>query len=103
MNASEPLKTCRKRRDEIKTRTESLSWDEQRRSLFGTLRSPALRWHDPVARRLSGTWEPPAPMQTERLKQKPCQSWSREAVRRGGKARSSWERSDKEREPRGQS
>lgn len=27
-NESEPLKTCRKRRDDIKTRGESLTWDE---------------------------------------------------------------------------
>jgi len=73
MNASEPLTTCRKRRNEVQTRTESLSWDEQRRSLFRTLWPPALRWQEAVTWRLSGTWEPSAPMPTERRKQKPCE------------------------------
>jgi len=27
-NASEPLRKCRKRRDDVKTRGESLTWDE---------------------------------------------------------------------------
>jgi len=101
MNASEPLRTCRKRRNEIKTGTESLSREEQGRSLFRTLWSPALRWHDWVTRQLSGTWEPSALMLTEPLKQQTCQSVSRKAARRGGTARSSDEVSDKEMEPRG--
>jgi hypothetical protein len=41
------------------------------------------------------------PMPTEPLKQKACESESREAARRGGMARSSEEVSDKEMEPRG--
>jgi hypothetical protein len=55
-----------------------------------TMRPPALKWHDSVTRRLCGTWEPSAPMLTER-----------EAVRRGGSARSSEEVPDKGMEPRG--
>ena len=102
MNASEPLKTCRKRRNEDQTEVESLTRDEQRRSLFRTLWPPALRWHESVTLRLSGTWEPSAPMQTEPLKQKTCESQSRDAVRRGGLARSSYEIPDKGMEPRGQ-
>jgi hypothetical protein len=101
MNASEPLLTCRKRRDEIKTGTESLSREEQRRDLFRTLRSPTLRWHESVTQRLSGTWEPSAPMQTEGFKQKTCENRIRDAVRRGGMARSSNEVPDKGMEPRG--
>ena len=101
MNASEPLMTCRKRRNEDQTEVESLTREEQRRSLFRTLWPPALRWHESVTLRLSGTWEPSAPMETERLKQKTCESWSRKAARRGGMARSSDEVSDKEMEPRG--
>jgi hypothetical protein len=101
MNASEPLMTCRKRRNGIKTGTESLSREEQGRNLFRTLWSPALRWHDWVTRQLSGTWEPSALMLTEPLKQQTCQSVSRNAARRGGTARSSSEVSDKEMEPRG--
>jgi len=80
---------------------ESLTREEQGRSLCRALWPPALRWHESVRRRLSGTWEPSAPMATERLKQKPCKSWSRKAAQRGGMARSSEEVSDKEMEPRG--
>ena len=101
MNASEPLKTCQKRRNEVETGRESLSRDERGRSLFRVARPPALRWHDSVAWRLSGTWEPSAPMETEPLKQKPCESQSRKAARRGGAARSSREVPDKGMEPRG--
>ena len=101
MNASEPLMTCRKRRNEDQTEVESLTREEQGRSLFRALRPPALRWHEPVTRQLSGTWEPSAPMTTERFKQKTCKSQSRKAARRGGMARSSGEVSDKEMEPRG--
>ena len=100
MNASEPLMTCRKRMNEDQTVVESLTREVQGRSLFRALWPPALRWHESVTQQLSGTWEPSAPMRTERLKQKPCESWSRDAVRRGGTACSSSEVSDKEMEPR---
>ena len=33
-NTSEPLITCRKRKDVIKTRGESLTWDKSGRNLF---------------------------------------------------------------------
>jgi hypothetical protein len=33
-NTSEPLITCRKRRNVIKTRRESLTWDKSGRNLF---------------------------------------------------------------------
>jgi hypothetical protein len=101
MNASEPLMTCRKRIDEDQTVVVSLTRDVQGRSLFRALWPPALRWHESVRQQLIGTWEPSAPMRTERLKQKTCESWSRDAVRRGGMTRSSDEVSDKEMEPRG--
>jgi hypothetical protein len=101
MNASEPLMTCRKHSNEDQTEVESLTQEKQGRCLFRTLWPPALRWHESVTQQLSGTWEPSAPMPTERLKQKTCESRSRDAVRRGGTARSSQEVSDKEMEPRG--
>ena len=101
MNASEPLMTCRKRRNEDQTVVESLTREGQGRSLFRALRPPALRWHESVAQRLSGTWEPSVPMPSKRLKQKTCESWSSEAARRGGMARSSKEVPDKGMEPRG--
>ena len=101
MNASEPLMTCRKRRNEDQTEVESLTREERGRSLFRAPWPPALRWHESVAQQLSGTWEPSAPMRTERLKQKTCKRRSRNAVRRGGMARSSNEVPDKGTEPRG--
>jgi hypothetical protein len=101
MNASEPLMTCRKRRNEDQTEVESLTREEQGRSLFRTLWPPALRWHESVAQQLCGTWEPSAPMKTERFQQKTCKNQSRNAARRGGMACSSNEISDKEMEPRG--
>jgi hypothetical protein len=101
MNASEPLMTCRKRRNEDQTVVESLTRERRGRYLFRASRPPALRWHESVAQRLSGTWEPSAPMINERLKQKTCESWSSKAVRRGGMARSSEEVSDQGMEPRG--
>ena len=66
-----------------------------------TMRPPALKWHDSVTRRLCGTWEPSVPMLTERLEQWTCKGLSREAVRRGGSARSSEEVPDKGMERRG--
>ena len=101
MNASEPLMTCRKRSNEDQTEVESLTREEQGRSLFRALRPPALRWHESVAQQLDGTWEPSAPMRTERLKQKTCESQSRNAAQRDGTACSSKEVSDKGMEPRG--
>jgi hypothetical protein len=101
MNASEPLMTCRKRRNEDQTVVESLTRERRGRYLFRAPWPPALRWHEPVAQRLSGTWEPSAPMTSERLKQKTCEGWSSEAARRGGMARSSEEVPDKGMERRG--
>ena len=101
MNASKPLMTCRKRRNEVETGRESLTRDQHGRRLFRAVRPPALRWHDPITRRLCGTWEPSAPMPTERFKQTPCEDRSRNAARRGGMARSSNEVPDKGMEPRG--
>ena len=80
---------------------ESLTREVQGRSLFRTLWPPALRWHESVRQQLYGTWEPSVPMRTKRPKQKTCEGRSRDAVRRGGMARSSDEVSDKEMEPRG--
>jgi hypothetical protein len=101
MNASEPLRTCRKRRNEVETGGKSLTRDQHGRDLFRAVRPPAFRWHDPVARRWCGTWEPPRLMPTERPKQKTCEGLSREAARRGGSARSSDEVPDKGMERRG--
>jgi hypothetical protein len=96
MNESEPLMTCR---NVYKTRSKpegsGCSGTKHGRSLFRAVRPPALRWHDSVAQRLSGTWEPSVLMLTERFKQKPCESLSKDAARRGGTIRSSEEVPDK--------
>ena len=93
--------TCRKRSNEVKTGAESLFRDKLGKNLFLARRPPALRWRELVMRPLCGTWEPSAPMVTEQFKQKPCESLSRDAARRDGKARSSEEVSDKGMERRG--
>ena len=96
MNESEPLMTCR---NVYQTRSKPGGSEcpgiRHGRSLFRTMRPPALRRHDSVALRLSGTWEPSAPMLTEQFKQKPCEDLSRKAARRGGTVRSSEEVPDK--------
>ena len=87
--------TCRKRRSEVRTGAESLFRDKLGKNLFLARRPPALRWRELVMRQLCGTWEPSAPMLTERFKQKPCESLSKDAARRGGTIRSSEEVPDK--------
>ena len=57
--------------------------------VYGPERHPALRWPELVERRLSGTWEPGTPMQTEKLKWKNHEGESTEAEPRGGTTRSS--------------
>jgi hypothetical protein len=89
--AREPLMTCRKHKDDVKTGVESLPRDQ--------------RWGDPltasvasgmkVARVRSwlewGTWEPVASMPREKPKWKPHKGQSTDAGHRGGWARSSGE------------
>lgn len=102
MNASEPSMTCRNvYQARSKPGGSGCPGTEHGRSLFRTVRPPASRWHDSVALRLCGTWEPSVPMATERLKQQTCESLSRDAARRDGKARSSQEVPDKGMERRG--
>jgi hypothetical protein len=59
--------------------------------VYGPKRHPALRWPELAERRSSGTWEPVAPMRTEKLKWKNHKSESTEAEPRGGTTRSSGE------------
>jgi hypothetical protein len=101
LNESEPLMTCRKRRDEIKTAQSRWRGKSAGGACLRPARSPALRWQDPLAGRLCGTWEPSAPMRTENTKRKPREVESREAAQRDGTARSSKEVPDKGMEPRG--
>lgn len=59
--------------------------------VYGPKRHPALRWPELAERRSSGTWEPVAPMLTEKLKWKNHKSESTDAEPRGGTTRSSCE------------
>jgi hypothetical protein len=61
-NTSESLIKCRKRRDVIKTRGESLTWDKSGGNLLTVQTVAGMKaagtWH----RLLCGTWEPTTPM-----------------------------------------
>jgi hypothetical protein len=100
MNESEPLMTCRKRVNEVETKGSRYFGTSMGAVCLRTMRPPALRWHELVAWQLCGTWEPSGPMRTEKSKRKPREDESRDAVQRGGTARSSVEASDKEVEQR---
>jgi len=103
LNGSESPMKCRKRTDEVKTAGESLLRDKLWRSLFMARAASGMKVTGTCCRRLSGTWEPSAPMRTEKLKRKPRKSLSRNAARRGGTPRSSGEVPDKGMEQRGRS
>ena len=83
--------TCRKRRDDVKTAESRYCGISSGETCLRAERHPALRWPESVGRRLSGTWEPSAPMQTEKLKWKNHKSESTDAEPRGGTTRSSEE------------
>ena len=93
---------CRKRRDEIRTAQSRWRGKSAGGACLRPVRSPALRWQEPLVRRLCGTWEPlVASMRTEKAKRKTREAESREATQRGGTTRSSNEVLDKRMEPRG--
>jgi hypothetical protein len=91
LNASEPLMTCRKRMDGIKTAQSRWRGKSAGGACLRPVWSPALRWQDPLTGLLCGTWEPSAPMRTEKIKRKPREIESRKAARRDGTTRSSKE------------
>ena len=98
-NASEPLTTCRKRRDDIKTKAESLPWEEPGRNLLTAQVVSGMKVARARLRLLCGTWEPVA--STRRLvglavsrereipKQQTCKGLRTDAGHRGGPPRSS--------------
>ena len=92
---------CRKRRDEIRTVQSRWRGKSAGGACLRPVWSPALRWQDPLARRLCGTWEPLASMRTEKAKRKTREAESREATKRGGTTRISKEVPDKGTEQRG--
>jgi hypothetical protein len=61
-NPSEPPFKCRKRRDVIKTRRESLAWDKSGRNLITDQTVTGMKVVRTSHRLLYGTWEPTPPM-----------------------------------------
>ena len=87
---SETLMNCRKRRDVIETKLQSLAWDRVWGGDLFTAQMVAGRKAARAWSRLScGTWEPGAAMPRERLKGKHLKSQSTKAERRVGSTRSS--------------
>jgi hypothetical protein len=93
--------TCRKRRDDVKTAGSRYCGISSGGACLRTERHPALRWPELAKRRLGGTWEPGAPMRTEKPKWKTHKGESSDTVPRGGTTRSSKEAPEKGVERRG--
>jgi hypothetical protein len=86
-NASEPLMTCRKRKDVVETRLLLLAWDEAREVPADC---PSGDRHGggerPAQRLLWGTWEHCALMPRETSKWQTHEEQSTDAGRRDGRA-----------------
>ena len=100
-NASEPLMTCRKRRDDVKTGGVSLTRDQSGRNLSTAQVASGMKAARMRSRLLCGTWEPVTPMPREKRKWKPHKRESTDAGYRDGATRSSEEGSVMELERRG--
>jgi len=83
-NASEPLMTCRKRRDDVKTGRESLSRDQSGGNLSTAQAASGMKAARMRSRLLCGTWEPVTPMPREERKGKPPKRASTDAGYRDG-------------------
>jgi hypothetical protein len=88
-NVSEPLMTCRKRRDDVKTRGESLTWDKSGGNLLTARTASGMKAARTCFRLPWGTWEPVAPMIREKSKWRTHEDESTDAGHRGGAARKS--------------
>lgn len=88
-NASEPLMTCRKRRNDVETARESLSRDESGGSLLTAQTASGMEAARARSRLLCGTWEPVTPMPREKRKGKPPECESTDAGCRDGATYSS--------------
>jgi len=100
-NANEPLMTCRKRRNDVKTGRESLAWDKSGSNLFTGQTASGIKVARTRFRLLCGTWEPVTPMLREKHKERYSKCQSTEAGYRGGVTCSSKEGSVMELERRG--
>jgi len=90
-NASEPLMTCRKRRNGVETGGESLLREKSGGNLFTVQAASGMKAARTRSRLLCGTWEPVTPMLREPRKGKPPKRVSTEAGYRDGATRSSAE------------
>lgn len=100
-NANEPLMTCRKRRNDVKTGRESLARDKSGSNLFTGQTASGIKVARTRFRLLCGTWEPVTPMLREKHKERSSKCQSTEAGYRGGVTRISEEGSVMELERRG--
>ena len=89
MNASEPLITCRKRRDDIKTMESRCHGTSLGETCLRPKRYPVWRWHDLVGGCYMERGNLNALMQTEKFKRKKREDESRKVEFRGGTTRSS--------------
>ncbi len=90
-SASEPLMTCRKRRDDVRTRGESLIWDKSGGHLFTAQSASGTKGGVNSVQALVGNVGTCTPMPREGLKRPTRKSQSTEAGCRGGVACSSEE------------
>jgi len=90
-NASEPLMTCRKRRNGVETGGESLPREKSGGNLFTAQAASGIKAARTRSRLLCGTWEPVTPMLREPRKGKPPKRVSTEAGYRDGATRGSAE------------
>jgi len=100
-NENEPLMTCRKRRNDVKTAGESLPQDKSGGSLLTARSASGIKVARSQFRLLCGTWEPVTPMLREKRKGQPPKCESTNAGYRGGATCSSEEGSVMELERRG--
>lgn len=100
-NVSEPLMTCRKRRNDVKTGERSLPRDKSGGRLLTAQTASGMKVAGGQSRLLCGTWEPVTPMPREKHKWRPHECESTDAGYRGGATRSSDERPVMGRERRG--
>jgi hypothetical protein len=90
-NVSEPLMTCRKRRNDVKTEGESLPREEPGGNLSTAQAASGMKAARTRSRLLCGTWEPVTSMLREPRKGKPPERVSTDAGYRDGATCSSEE------------
>jgi hypothetical protein len=90
-NASEPLMTCRKRRNDVETGGSRYPGTSLGGNLSTAQAASGMKAARTRSRLLCGTWEPVTPMPREKRKGQPPKRESTDAGYRGGATRSSEE------------